>query len=152
MAVATSSSSCCKITKPYAFTTSTPSQSPFKLKKFTATSANSTSIRCTIARDPVLPMEAKKESNPATWQRPDVLGRFGKFGGKYVPETLMCALSELESAFHKLANDQDFQVHTEGTFVISMLSLVLIDACVIAGGTIGDFERLCRQGVSALFC
>ncbi|HEY9896134.1 MAG TPA: tryptophan synthase subunit beta, partial [Candidatus Sericytochromatia bacterium] len=31
--------------------------------------------------------------------RPDALGRFGKFGGKYVPETLMPALFELEAAF-----------------------------------------------------
>lgn len=42
-------------------------------------------------------------------QRPDALGRFGKFGGKYVPETLMPALSELESAFYQYRNDPDFQ-------------------------------------------
>jgi hypothetical protein len=42
--------------------------------------------------------------------RPDALGRFGKFGGKYVPETLMHALTELEAAFHALADDRDFQV------------------------------------------
>lgn len=43
-------------------------------------------------------------------QRPDSFGRFGKFGGKYVPETLMHALTELEAAFKALANDHDFQV------------------------------------------
>ncbi|NEP00256.1 MAG: tryptophan synthase subunit beta [Symploca sp. SIO2E9] len=42
-------------------------------------------------------------------QQPDALGRFGKFGGKYVPETLMPALSELESSFCKYRNDPDFQ-------------------------------------------
>jgi hypothetical protein len=42
--------------------------------------------------------------------RPDAMGRFGKFGGKYVPETLMHALTELESAFHALATDEEFQV------------------------------------------
>lgn len=42
--------------------------------------------------------------------RPDSLGRFGKFGGKYVPETLMHALSELETAFKALATDYEFQV------------------------------------------
>jgi tryptophan synthase beta chain len=42
-------------------------------------------------------------------QRPDALGRFGKFGGKYVPETLMPALSELEAAFYQYRNDPDFQ-------------------------------------------
>ncbi|WP_088891370.1 tryptophan synthase subunit beta [Leptolyngbya ohadii] len=42
-------------------------------------------------------------------QRPDNLGRFGKFGGKYVPETLMPALSELEAAFYQYRNDPEFQ-------------------------------------------
>lgn len=42
--------------------------------------------------------------------RPDSFGRFGKYGGKYVPETLMHALKELETAFHALAHDDDFQV------------------------------------------
>ena len=43
-------------------------------------------------------------------QRPDSFGRFGKFGGKYVPETLMHALSQLEAAFYSLAADEEFQV------------------------------------------
>ncbi|OCR00523.1 tryptophan synthase subunit beta [Oscillatoriales cyanobacterium USR001] len=42
-------------------------------------------------------------------QRPDSLGRFGKFGGKYVPETLMPALFELEAAFHQYKNEPNFQ-------------------------------------------
>ncbi|MGJ3250645.1 MAG: tryptophan synthase subunit beta [Elainellaceae cyanobacterium] len=42
-------------------------------------------------------------------RRPDMLGRFGQFGGKYVPETLMPALSELEAAFYQYRDDADFQ-------------------------------------------
>ncbi len=42
-------------------------------------------------------------------QRPDSLGRFGKFGGKYVPETLMPALFELEAAFQKYSSEPEFQ-------------------------------------------
>jgi tryptophan synthase beta chain len=42
-------------------------------------------------------------------QQPDLRGRFGQFGGKYVPETLMSALSELEEAFQKYRQDPDFQ-------------------------------------------
>lgn len=42
-------------------------------------------------------------------QRPDALGRFGQFGGKYVPETLMPALTELEAAFHQYRQEPDFQ-------------------------------------------
>ena len=40
---------------------------------------------------------------------PDALGRFGRFGGKYVPETLMPALSELEEAYSYYKNDPQFQ-------------------------------------------
>ena len=29
---------------------------------------------------------------------PDALGRFGRFGGRFVPETVMAALDELEAA------------------------------------------------------
>ncbi|MGL4379304.1 MAG: tryptophan synthase subunit beta [Microcoleaceae cyanobacterium] len=47
-------------------------------------------------------------------QRPDPLGRFGKFGGKYVPETLMPALAELETAFYQYRNDPDFQQELQG--------------------------------------
>lgn len=46
-------------------------------------------------------------------QQPDSLGRFGQFGGKYVPETLMPALSELETAFYQYRNDSDFQTELQ---------------------------------------
>ena len=42
-------------------------------------------------------------------QLPDRLGRFGKFGGKYVPETLMPALSELERSLEQYRQDPAFQ-------------------------------------------
>ncbi|MDZ8107266.1 MAG: tryptophan synthase subunit beta [Nostoc sp. DedQUE12a] len=45
--------------------------------------------------------------------QPDFLGRFGKFGGKYVPETLMPALSELETAFVQYRNDANFQAELQ---------------------------------------
>ncbi|WP_018922248.1 tryptophan synthase subunit beta [Salsuginibacillus kocurii] len=40
---------------------------------------------------------------------PDSKGRYGDFGGKFVPETLMAALEELEAAFEKAWNDESFQ-------------------------------------------
>ena len=46
---------------------------------------------------------------PPTTQQPDTLGRFGQFGGKYVPETLMPALSELETALQQYRTDPTFQ-------------------------------------------
>ncbi|MDQ8735443.1 tryptophan synthase subunit beta [Paenibacillus sp. LHD-38] len=42
-------------------------------------------------------------------QIPDENGRFGKFGGRYVPETLMNALLELEEAYLHYSKDQAFQ-------------------------------------------
>ncbi|RUR81756.1 tryptophan synthase subunit beta [Chlorogloeopsis fritschii PCC 9212] len=42
-------------------------------------------------------------------QQPDANGRFGQFGGKYVPETLISALIELESAFKQYRIDPQFQ-------------------------------------------
>ena len=36
---------------------------------------------------------------------PDSLGRFGPYGGKFVPETLMAALTELENAFDEARQD-----------------------------------------------
>lgn len=35
-------------------------------------------------------------------------GRYGKFGGQFVPETLMTALMELETAYDEAMNDQSF--------------------------------------------
>ncbi len=40
---------------------------------------------------------------------PDDRGRFGDFGGKFVPETLMAALAELEEAYRQAKVDPDFQ-------------------------------------------
>ncbi|MGF7431503.1 tryptophan synthase subunit beta [Thermoanaerobacterium thermosaccharolyticum] len=37
-----------------------------------------------------------------------MIGRFGKFGGQYVPETIMSALIELEDEFYKAMKDENF--------------------------------------------
>jgi tryptophan synthase beta chain len=39
---------------------------------------------------------------------PDQYGRFGEFGGRFVPETLMNALNELEDAYRKYSKDPEF--------------------------------------------
>lgn len=46
--------------------------------------------------------------NQSSTQLPDTLGRFGSYGGKYVPETLMPALKELETAYAKYKDDPNF--------------------------------------------
>jgi tryptophan synthase beta chain len=40
---------------------------------------------------------------------PNERGYFGQFGGKFVPETLMPALTELEQAYHKAQAEPEFQ-------------------------------------------
>jgi tryptophan synthase beta chain len=40
---------------------------------------------------------------------PDALGHFGRYGGRYVPETLMSPLVELEKAYRAAQRDRKFQ-------------------------------------------
>ena len=52
--------------------------------------------------------------SPVNTQYPDAFGRFGRYGGKYVPETLMPALSELETAYSQYKEDPDFLKELQG--------------------------------------
>ena len=52
--------------------------------------------------------------SPVNTQYPDAFGRFGRYGGKYVPETLMPALSELETAYSQYKDDPDFLKELQG--------------------------------------
>jgi len=85
-----------------------------KFAPFRTPSAYSSSVSCSATRDPssVVPLEDHRnlDNGSVLLNRPDSFGRFGKFGGKYVPETLMHALTELEAAFHSLTADEQFQV------------------------------------------
>ena len=46
---------------------------------------------------------------PVDINLPDKRGHFGKFGGRYVSETLIPALTELENAYEEAKRDPDFQ-------------------------------------------
>jgi len=48
-------------------------------------------------------------TSPASSHVPDAAGRFGDFGGRYVPETLMRALDELVVAYEEAQRDPAFQ-------------------------------------------
>src|SRR4051794_14939776 len=50
---------------------------------------------------------------PETQTVPDAFGRFGPFGGRYVPETLMVALEELEGAWAAAWQDQAYRSELE---------------------------------------
>jgi len=45
---------------------------------------------------------------------PDKRGRFGAYGGQYVPETVMFALQELEQAYTKIKKSKAFQSELKG--------------------------------------
>ncbi|MBE0545900.1 MAG: tryptophan synthase subunit beta [Verrucomicrobia bacterium] len=48
-------------------------------------------------------------SATATANLPDAAGHFGQYGGRYVPETLMHPLQELEAEYFRAQNDPEFQ-------------------------------------------
>ena len=48
-----------------------------------------------------------------TFPLPNTRGRFGEFGGRYVPETLIPALDELTEAYNAAAKDPEFQAEFE---------------------------------------
>lgn len=50
-------------------------------------------------------MAQQSETRTST---PDSFGRFGEFGGKYVPETLMVPLEELEAGLQEALQDENF--------------------------------------------
>ncbi len=51
---------------------------------------------------------------PSISQVPDAAGRFGPFGGRYVPETLTRALDELTAEYEKARGDAAFEAELEG--------------------------------------
>ena len=51
-----------------------------------------------------------------TYTLPDKNGRFGHYGGQFVPELLMPALIELEKAYETAKNDPEFQQDVKLSF------------------------------------
>jgi len=64
-----------------------------------------------------MPATTSSTSNPAASSHvPDAAGRFGQFGGRYVPETLMRALEELVVEYDKAKQDPQFQAELADLF------------------------------------
>jgi tryptophan synthase beta chain len=53
------------------------------------------------------------EMETSTYIMPDEKGHFGKYGGRFVPETLMQAVLELEEEYNRARNDESFRVELE---------------------------------------
>ncbi|HHN46920.1 MAG TPA: tryptophan synthase subunit beta [Planctomycetes bacterium] len=54
-------------------------------------------------------MAAKRSKTDTVEHVPDTRGRYGRFGGKFVPETLIPCIDELEAAFMEANSDPGFQ-------------------------------------------
>ena len=52
-------------------------------------------------------------ANGPTAQLPDERGRFGDYGGKFIPETLMAAVAELDDAYQRTKGDPAFQARLD---------------------------------------
>src|ERR1700694_5056698 len=63
---------------------------------------------------PTLREERASLGHPRPKNSVSELGRFGVYGGRYVPETLMSALEELESAYEAARADEEFQQELDG--------------------------------------
>ncbi|KAL7593455.1 hypothetical protein Lser_V15G35322 [Lactuca serriola] len=70
---------------------------------------------------------AKQNEFPAI-RRPDSKGFFGKHGGSHCPDSMLPALSELESAYESLSSDPDFQV--EALVADKTLKVDIMEACI----------------------
>lgn len=58
-------------------------------------------------------MSTAPQAAPASASVPDTSGRFGDFGGRFVPETLTKALDQLSEEYEKAKNDPAFQAELD---------------------------------------
>jgi tryptophan synthase beta chain len=54
-------------------------------------------------------MQSESEVDPLSAELPDANGKFGEYGGRYVPETLMPALDDVIEAYEELRDDPTFR-------------------------------------------
>jgi hypothetical protein len=69
-------------------------------------------LRVAATAAPEAPPASSSSSHTPAVARPDADGRYGAYGGKYVPETLIPALAELEAAYREAMADPVFQVRS----------------------------------------
>ena len=78
-------------------------------------------------------------------QYPDSKGHFGPYGGRFVSETLMPALEELESMYNRLKNDPDFQ--KEFDYDLAHMSAVLH---LFTTHSVGVSNLVVRKSISSV--
>src|SRR5580693_6663133 len=77
---------------------------------------NKTRIAGAEVKTPTLRTERARVGHPPRGKKAvaDVPGRFGVYGGRYVPETLIAALEELEREYEKAKRDPSFRARLDG--------------------------------------
>mgnify|MGYP001204387012 CR=1 FL=1 len=61
----------------------------------------------------VIDEDGSPSLGPGSGPRPDSDGHFGVYGGKFVPETLMSPLEELEDGYRRAVSDDSFQAELD---------------------------------------
>ena len=56
-----------------------------------------------------------------SYNQPDTNGFYGKFGGQFVPETLMTAVIELDEAYREAKADPSFQEELDALLIMSVV-------------------------------
>ena len=67
-----------------------------------------------MSSTPPPPPAGASPEDAAVMGQPDAAGRFGRFGGRFIPETLMPACIELEAAFREAWADPAFRAELDG--------------------------------------
>ena len=80
--------------------------------------------------------------NPAV----EVKGRFGAYGGRYVPETLMAALEELEQAYAEAEADPAFHAETRCFSGVTVNFFARSDSAIVRN--LANFWRTCSSCVA----
>lgn len=81
-------------------------------------------------------------------QEPSVEGRFGEFGGRFVPETLVPACIELESAFREAWNDSIFRTELNELFAQYAGRPSIVTECHNLGSQLGIRLILKREDLN----
>jgi tryptophan synthase beta chain len=76
---------------------------------------------------------------------PDRHGYFGEFGGRYVPETLMAALDEFESAYKKVRRDRKFRREYESILANYVGRPTALTEAPKFGALCGDFRLFLKR-------
>src|SRR5882762_4698671 len=82
------------------------------MKMATAT-INKARARARNGKIPTLRNERTRMGHPRPKSPASEPGRFGVYGGRYVPETLIAALEELDREYEKAKRDRTFQQRLE---------------------------------------